>query len=83
VPEQVGLAVTGQLEDAAADGEHSRLLVADDETCCRRGVVVLQQLEQEAESAASARGRVLREALARIVVDRALFAVGTDEERHG
>src|SRR3982750_1661168 len=51
-PEQVLFAVPRQLEDPAAACENPRLRVADDEACVRRRVVVVHQLEQEAEAAA-------------------------------
>ena len=65
--DQIGLAEAGQLEDAAPCGEHARVLVADDEARGRSGVVVLQELEEEAEAAATALGRLRREPLHAIV----------------
>ena len=58
------------------------LAVAGDEPGVRRRVVVVQQLEEEAEAAALARDRLAEQALAAVVVDRAVLAVRADEERH-
>ena len=80
---QVGLGEAGQLEDAAADREHAPLLVGDDETRVGRGVVVVEQLEEEAEAAVPAGGRLRREALAGVDVERALLAPWADVVRHG
>ena len=80
--DQVGLAKAGELEDAAPDGEHPGLAVADDEAGGGGGVVVLEQLEEKAEAAAAALGRIPREAVVAVDVDRALAAVGADEDRH-
>ena len=54
IPEELRLAVTRQLEDAAAARQDSSFRVADDEPGVRRRVVVVHQLEQEAEPAALA-----------------------------
>ena len=80
--EHVALAVAGQLEDAAPDGDHPPRVVGHDEARIRAGVVVLHQLEQETETAAPARHRVLGHSLETVVVDRALLAVRADEVRH-
>ena len=53
-PDEIGVAVARQLEDAASRREHARLAVADDEPGLGRRVVVLEQLEEEAEPAAPA-----------------------------
>src|SRR4051812_15926290 len=81
--DQILFAVAGELEDVAAAGEHAGLVVADQEAGARRRVVVLEQLEEEAEPAAVARDRLLGQALAAVVVDRAVLAVRADEVRHG
>ena len=52
--EQVALVPAGQLEDAAPDREDARALVGDDEARAGRGVVVVDQLEEEAEAAVAA-----------------------------
>ena len=57
-------------EDAAADGEDARLRIADDEAGARRGVVVVHQLEQEAEAAVAALRSLLGEAFDAVDVDR-------------
>src|SRR5438105_419624 len=81
-PEQLLLSVADELEDTAAGGEDPSFLVADDEAGVRRGVVVVHQLEEEAESAALAGDRDVVELLQPVVVDGALLAVGADEEGH-
>ena len=53
-----------------------RVAVAGQEAGVGRRVVVLQQLEQEAEAAAAAADRLVREALAAVVVDRAVPQLG-------
>ena len=57
--DQLGLREAGQLEDAAADREHPPLLVGDEQARVGRRVVVVEQLEEEAEAAVVA-GRRLR-----------------------
>jgi hypothetical protein len=79
---QVGLGKPGQLEDAASDREHAAVLVGDDHARVGRWVVVVEELEQEPEAAVPAGGRLRREALARVDVERALLALGTDVVRH-
>src|SRR6266550_1866194 len=81
-PEQLLLAVAGELEDAASGGEDSPLAVADHETRVRRRVVVVHQLEEEAEPASLARDRDVVDLLQSVVIDGALFAVRTDEVGH-
>ena len=76
------VAVPGQLEHAAPGGEHARVAVADDEPGLGRRVVVLEQLEEEAEPALAALHGLRREALVAVEVDRAALAVRADEERH-
>ena len=80
---QVGLGEAGQLEDAAADREHAAVAVGDDEARVGRRVVVVEQLEEEAEAAVPARRRLVRESLLRVDVERALLAPRADEVRHG
>ena len=80
--EQVLLAVAGELEDAVAGRQHAALLVADDEAGVRPRVVVVHQLEEEAEAAAPAGRSLGREALAGVEVDRALLALRADVVRH-
>ena len=80
---QVRLLEAGELEDAVATREDATVLVADDEARRLRRVVVLEQLEHEPEVAAMARGRLLRDSLAAVVVDAAGLALRADEERHG
>src|SRR5207237_2679421 len=80
--EQVGLGVAGQLEDAAPGREDPPLLVADEEARVRRRVVVVHQLEEEAEAAVVTCDRHVVELPAPAVVDRALLAVRADEEGH-
>src|SRR4029450_2758400 len=66
--DQLRLLVARQLEDAAARGEHPRVAIADDEAGARRGVVVVEELEQEPEAAPLAGRRLVEQALAAVVV---------------
>ena len=50
--------------------------VARDEAGVRRGVVVVEQLEQEAEAAPLARDRLAEQAVPAVVVDRAVLQFG-------
>ena len=79
---QIAFAVARQLEDAAAGGEDARSAVAGDEPGVRRRVVVVEQLEEEAETAALTGDGLVQQALAAVVVERAVLAVRADEERH-
>ena len=81
--DQVRLAKPRELEDAASDGEDARVPVADDEAGRGTWVVVLEQLEEEAEPAVAALRRLRGEALDAVDVDRALAAVGADVDGHG
>src|SRR5206468_10947580 len=81
-PHQVLFLVARELEDALARGEDAGVLVADDEARGLRRVVVVQQFEHEAEAALVAGRRLLREALAAVVVDSAVLAARADVERH-
>src|SRR5262249_32290955 len=80
---QVGLRETSELEDAPARREHAPVTVGDDKARVGSGVVVVEQLEEEAEAAVAARRGLLRKALLRVDVDRALLAAWADEVRHG
>src|SRR5207247_2860749 len=79
---QLLLTKAGELEHVTAAGEHARVPVADDEPGPGRRVVVLEQLEEEAEAAALARDGLVGQPLAPVVVDRTSLAVRTDEVRH-
>src|SRR5437867_195873 len=69
---------------ARREGDEEAAGVADDHAGRRRGVVVVHQLEEEAEAAAvAADGRGVGQALAPVVVDRTVLAVRADEVRHG
>ncbi|MBA3348649.1 MAG: hypothetical protein H0T13_08830 [Actinobacteria bacterium] len=83
LPHQLGLPVARQLEDTAAGREHAAVAVAGDEPGVRAGVVVVEQLEEEAEAAPLAGDGLLQQALFAVVVERAVLAVRADEERHG
>src|SRR5439155_23936114 len=80
--EQFLLAVAHELEDASPGREDPSFLVADDEPRVRRRVVVVHQLEQEAEPAALAGDGHVVDLLQPVVVDRALLAVWADEVGH-
>ena len=67
---QLGLAVAGQLEHARPEARIRAVAVARDEAGARSRVVVVEQLEEEAEPASLARGRLTREPLEAVVVDR-------------
>src|SRR5207248_7214356 len=79
---QLVLSVTRQLEDAPSGGENPALLVADDKAGTGSRVVVVQQLEQEAEPAAVTRDRLPGQAFLAVVVDRPFPTVRADEIRH-
>src|SRR5207302_9149962 len=80
---QLALVEAGQLEDTAAGREDATVGVADDHAGAGRRVVVVHQLEQEAEAAAvAADRRRVGQALAPVVVDRAVLAVRADEVGH-
>src|SRR5207342_3342886 len=81
-PDQLGLLVAGQLEDALAGGEHASIAIAHDEARAWGGVVVVHELEQEPEPAALTRGGLVEQTLAAVVVDRPALAVRADEVRH-
>src|SRR5437764_1002847 len=70
------------LEDASPGGEDPSFLVADDEPCVRRRVVVVHQFKQEAEPAALAGDGHVVDLLQPVVVNRALLAVRADEVGH-
>src|SRR4051812_43628498 len=73
-----------QLERAAATADHAALLVTDEEGGVRGGVVVVEQLEEEAEAALRAALRLAGEAGGAIALGTAIAAAGTDEEMsHG
>ena len=80
--DQVGLPEAGQLEHPAADRKHAGVAVADDEPCRRRRVIVLEELEEEAEAAVATLGDVRREPLVPVDVDGSLTAVRADEDGH-
>src|SRR5205807_8748005 len=80
--QQLLLAVAHELEDASTRREDPSLLVADDEPGVRRRVVVVHQLEQEAEPAALARDGNVVDLLQPVVIDGALLAVRADEVGH-
>src|SRR5688572_7437565 len=80
---QLALAVSRELENAAAGCEDAPGAVAGYEARVRGGVVVVEELEEEAEAATLARDRMAEEALPAVVVDGAVLAVRADEEGHG
>src|SRR5689334_18052076 len=79
---QIRLLEAAQLEDAAAAREDAALLIAHDEAGRLRRVVVLEQLEHEAEVAPVARGWLLRDPFAAVGVEFPVLAPGADEEGH-
>ena len=79
--DQLALLVAGDGEGRVAGDEDAPLLVADDQGRLRARVVVLEQLEGEAEPAAgAAAGLVAHVALAARL---AVGATGAEEDRHG
>src|SRR5438105_391136 len=64
------------------DGEDARLLVAHDEPGAGRRVVVVEELEEEAEAAVMAGDGLVVEPLLAVAVDRSLLAVRADEVGH-
>jgi len=81
-PDEVGVAISGELEHATAGCQHALVTVPDDEARLRGGVVVLEQREQEAERSAAALNGLHREPVIAVEVEGPLLAVGADEERH-
>ena len=73
----------GELPRAPAGADQAGLLVEDEERGVRGRVVVVEQLEQEAEAAFLARpcARFWKPAV-RSVATAAIAAVGADEDRH-
>src|SRR5262245_41501595 len=73
----------GELPCAPAAADDAPGLVADEESGVRRGIVVVQQLEEETEAALGASARLVPEPLLTVCCARALTAVGADEQmRH-
>src|SRR3954454_3957182 len=70
----------GQLEGAAPAGDDLALLVAGEERRVRRGVVVVEELEQEAEPALGAPARLTPEPGVALGGGGAVAAVGAEEE---
>ena len=58
------------------------LLIADEEGRVGRRVVVVEQLEEEAEAAPLAGDGLAQHTLATVVIERPVLAVRADEERH-
>src|SRR6476469_10893737 len=81
--EHIPLAPAAQLENAATDCEDAAFLVAGDEAGRRRRVVVVHELEEEAEAAVMARDGFVEHPFLAVDVDRPLLAVRADEVRHG
>src|SRR5262249_37028414 len=81
-PHQLVFSISRQLENAAPGRQDTTLLVADDEPSVGRRVVVVEQLEQESETAAVAGDGLSGQAFLAVMVDRPLSAVRTDEVRH-
>src|SRR5204863_9975052 len=73
----------GQLEGAAAAADDPALGVADEERCVGRGVVVVEELEEEAEAALRATLGLAAEAGGAVALRGAVAAVRADEQvRH-
>ena len=82
VAEHVLLPVARELEHTPADRDHASIAVADNEARVRPRVVVLEQLEQEAEATARAADRLVGQPLPAILVDHSTLAVRADERGH-
>ena len=80
--DQVALLVAGELEEPRPIARTRASWSQTTKPGRRRRVVVVHQLEQEAEAAAVARDGLVEQALAAVVVDRAALAVRADEVRH-
>src|ERR671937_796232 len=80
--QRIRLAETGELAHALAEADHARVLVADHKGGVGRGVVIVEQLEQEPEAAFGAALRASSETCGAVPRERAIPAVGTDEVRH-
>src|SRR5215217_777127 len=81
-PDHVEVTEPGEFPRAAPGADQAGLLVEDEEGGVRGRVVVVQQLEQEAESAALACLRAGLEPGGALGGFAAVAAVGTDEDRH-
>src|SRR5579872_5967554 len=81
--DEIRLRPARELEHPATEREYASLLVGDDKARPRGGVVVLLQLEEEAEAAVVAGDRLVVKAFQAVGVDRPLLAVRADEVRHG
>src|SRR3954464_14458665 len=71
-----------ELARATAGADQPALLVGDEERGVRRRVVVVEQLEQEAEAAVRAAARAVAKACGPLGGDAAVPAVGADEVSH-
>ena len=81
-PDHVLVGEAGQLEAASAGVDHARLLVADEEGGVGRRVVVVEQLEDEAEAALRAALGARAEAGRAVGAQLPVPAVRADEKRH-
>src|SRR3989440_11900661 len=79
-PDHLLLSQPGELRGAAADPEQPALLVAHEEGGVGGRVVVVEQLEQEAEAALVAAPGLTAETCRALAGGGAVAAVGTDEE---
>src|SRR3954447_20682431 len=78
----LGLPEARELADAAAEADHARVLIADHECRVGGGVIVIEELEQEAEPALGAALGASCESCGALPRERTIAAVGTDEMRH-
>src|SRR4051812_42489436 len=81
-PDHVVVAEAGELARATAGADEPRLLVADEERGVGRRVVVVEQLEDEAEAALRAAASAVPETGRALARDAAVAAVGADEVGH-
>src|SRR4051812_23962022 len=80
--DDVRVAEAGELAGASAGADQAALLVADEERRVGGRVVVVEQLEDEAEAALRAAARAVAEAGRALAGDAAVTAVGADEVGH-
>ena len=88
LPISFALLEAGQLEHALADGEDAHVAVAGEHARVGSGIVVVEQLEEEAEAAAGAAGGLVGEAVAAVGVHGAgpqlgqmKYAIDEDSDR--
>src|SRR4051794_23232958 len=81
-PDHILVAQAGELEPVLADVEDATLLIAGEERRLRRRVVVVQELEDEAEATLRAALRTVGDSCGPLARQFPVPAIRADEERH-